>query len=100
MRRDGKVDEAEALQAESRDLGLHEKDLDAESDRLAGEVRNLLLHIPNIPAADAPDGANATDNVVLEVVGDLSRRHPGRPPARPSLGHRQRPRRSSTSNAP
>lgn len=71
LRRDGKVDEAEALQAESRDLGLHEKDLDAEADRLAGEVRNLLLHIPNIPADAAPDGANATANVVLEVVGDL-----------------------------
>jgi seryl-tRNA synthetase len=71
LRRDGKADQAEVLQAESRDLGLQEKDLDAESDRLATEVRNLLLQIPNIPADEAPDGASATDNVVLEVVGDL-----------------------------
>jgi seryl-tRNA synthetase len=71
LRRDGKPDEAEALQAESRDLGLQEKDLDAEADRLATEVRNLLLRIPNIPADDAPDGSSAADNPVLEVVGDL-----------------------------
>ncbi len=72
LRRDGKADEAEVLQVESRELGLQEKDLDAEADRLAAEVRSLLLAIPNIPADGAPDGASAADNPVLEVVGDLS----------------------------
>ena len=71
LRRDGKAEDAEALQAESRDLGLQEKDLDAEADRLAVEVRGLLLGIPNIPADDAPDGASEADNKVLEVVGEL-----------------------------
>lgn len=71
LRRDDNADAAEVLQAESRELGLEEKDLDAEADRLAVEVRDLLLRIPNLPADDAPDGASATDNPVLEVVGAL-----------------------------
>jgi seryl-tRNA synthetase len=71
LRRDGRAEEAEVLQAESRDLGQQEKDLDVEADRLAAEVRGLLLAIPNIPADDAPDGTSAQDNPILEVVGDL-----------------------------
>ena len=42
--------------------GSSEKELDAEADRLAAEVRDLLLRIPNIPADDAPDGAAEADN--------------------------------------
>ena len=69
LRRDGEVDKAEALQAESRDLGRREGELDQEADALADEIRDLLLHIPNLPAADAPDGADETDNVELRRGG-------------------------------
>ena len=37
------------------------------SEQVAAELRELLLRIPNIPAADAPDGAGEADNVVVRV---------------------------------
>jgi seryl-tRNA synthetase len=67
LRRDGKAEEAEALQAESRTLGERERALDAEVDRLGEEIRAILLRTPNIPADDAPDGAGEADNVVVRT---------------------------------
>jgi seryl-tRNA synthetase len=69
LRRDGEVDKAEALQAESRELGGREGELDQEADELAEEIRDLLLLVPNLPAADAPDGVDETDNVELRRGG-------------------------------
>jgi seryl-tRNA synthetase len=69
LRRDGKVEEAEARQAESRELGDAEKALAAEADELGTAVRELLLRIPNLPSAEAPDGAGPEDNPVVKVVG-------------------------------
>jgi seryl-tRNA synthetase len=69
LRRDGRIDEAEALQDESRALGERERVLDEETAQVAAELRDLLLRIPNTPAPDAPDGADETDNVVVRVEG-------------------------------
>lgn len=69
MFRDGRRDEATALQDESRRLGAREKELDAEVSALDEEVRDRLLRIPNLPSPDAPDGASDDDNVVLRVEG-------------------------------
>jgi seryl-tRNA synthetase len=69
LRRDGDVAAAEARQVESRELGERERGLAAEADALAAEVRELLLRIPNLPAADAPDGDGPADNPVVKVVG-------------------------------
>lgn len=69
LRRDGEVDKAEALQAESRELGAREGALDQEADALAEEIRDLLLLVPNLPSADAPDGADEGDNVELRRDG-------------------------------
>ena len=55
----------EATIAESRALGQQEKALAARVDELAAAVRDALLHIPNTPSPDAPDGAGEADNVVL-----------------------------------
>jgi seryl-tRNA synthetase len=60
---------AEAAKAESRALGDEEKKLAAEADRLADEIRDVLLRLPNLPSADAPDGAGEQENVVLRVEG-------------------------------
>lgn len=65
LRRDGKVDEAEALQAESRTIGETEKHLDVEHDDVNGRLRDLLLVIPNIPYDGAPDGVSDADNPVV-----------------------------------
>lgn len=67
LRRDQKIEEAEALQAESRELGDQEKALAAEADAAADEIREILLRLPNLPAADAPRGENEHDNVVARV---------------------------------
>ena len=72
LRRDGDVAAAEALQAESKALGADEKQLAGEHDAASAQLRELLLGIPNLPHADAPDGAGEGDNpVVTGPVGDL-----------------------------
>lgn len=72
LRRDGKVDEAEALQAESRGVGEQASALDAEFDDVNEQIRAELLAIPNTPYDGAPDGASDDDNpVVRGPVGVL-----------------------------
>ena len=66
LRRDGKVAEAEALQAESRQLGGAEKRLATEHDEVNEQLRQELLVIPNVPFEGAPDGAGDEDNPVVK----------------------------------
>jgi seryl-tRNA synthetase len=66
LRRDGRVDEAEARQAESRTLGEAEKQLATEHDRVSGQLRDELLVIPNLPFDGAPDGVGDADNPVVK----------------------------------
>jgi seryl-tRNA synthetase len=68
-RKAGDAATAEAKADESRRLGEEERKLDADVARVAGELRDILLRTPNLPAADAPDGANEHDNVVVRVEG-------------------------------
>ncbi|HEX4903442.1 MAG TPA: serine--tRNA ligase [Acidimicrobiales bacterium] len=65
----GRRDEAEERKVESKELGEREKALAAEADALQGEIRDVLLRIPNVPSPDAPDGAGEADNVVLRTHG-------------------------------
>ena len=65
LHRDGKADEAAELQARSRDLGEREDALAGEVEMLAGEIRDVLLRVPNLPSADAPDGLTEADNVLV-----------------------------------
>ena len=67
LHRDGKGDEASALQDESKALGEREKSLAAEADELQAALRQQLLHIANMPAPDAPDGLTEDDNIVVRV---------------------------------
>ena len=66
LRRDGKVGEAEALQAESRQLGETEKQLAVESEALNEQLRQELLVIPNLPYPGAPDGVSEADNPIVK----------------------------------
>lgn len=66
LRRDGDTVAAEALQAESRELGDDERSLAAEHDVVSTTLRNLLLGIPNLPHPDAPDGTGEADNPVVK----------------------------------
>src|SRR6202023_957531 len=68
-RRWGDVDAAEAMADESRMRGGEERELAGRADKVDDALRQALLVLPNIPSADAPDGAGAEDNVVLRVEG-------------------------------
>jgi seryl-tRNA synthetase len=68
-RRQGDPAAADALSLESKLLGEELAGLDAETAAAEMEVRDLMLRIPNVPAADAPDGRSEADNVVVRVEG-------------------------------
>ena len=61
--------------AESRRLGAVEVDVARQADDVEGDLRDVLLRIPNIPADDAPDGKSEHDNVVVTTVGYAPERY-------------------------
>jgi seryl-tRNA synthetase len=67
-RKSGDTETAERLAAASRALGDEQAKRDAEAAKATGDLRDLLLTIPNLPAEDAPDGAGEDDNVVVRTV--------------------------------
>ncbi|MDE0607253.1 MAG: serine--tRNA ligase [Acidimicrobiaceae bacterium] len=65
----GNADEANALADHSRSLGAREKTLDERCERLAAELRELLLNVSNMPSPDAPDGLTEDGNVEVRNSG-------------------------------
>ncbi|MCY3850607.1 MAG: serine--tRNA ligase [Acidimicrobiaceae bacterium] len=65
----GKAGEASALADHSRSLGTQEKTLDERCERLAAELRELLLNVSNMPSPDAPDGLTEDGNVEVRRSG-------------------------------
>ena len=68
-RKAGDAATADALAAESRELGLEEESLAADAAKVEEELHDLLLRIPNLPADEAPGGASAADNRVVRIEG-------------------------------
>ena len=66
LRRDKRNDEAEALMGRSRELGETERVLQAEFDEVQGTLHQIMLRIPNLPHADAPNGAGDHENPVVK----------------------------------
>jgi seryl-tRNA synthetase len=64
-RRNGDNDEAEKLQTESRSLGDDEKSLAESFETAQGQLRDVMLRLPNLPHPDAPDGASDHDNPLV-----------------------------------
>ncbi len=58
---------ADQLADRSRQLGDEERALNAVAEAAQHEVRQCLLYLPNLPAADAPDGAGPEDNVEVRA---------------------------------
>jgi seryl-tRNA synthetase len=69
LRASSDIEAAEQRQADARELGDRERELDARYDGIASQLREILLRTPNTPAPEAPDGAGPDDNVVLRVIG-------------------------------
>ena len=68
-RRSGQVEQAESLTAESRATGEELAEVEKAAVAIERQLRDLLLRIPNLPAADAPSGASEADNPVLRTEG-------------------------------
>ena len=66
LRRDKKNDEAEALMEQSRAHGDRERVLQAEFETVQDALHQVMLRIPNMPHADAPDGAGDHENPVIK----------------------------------
>ena len=76
LRRDGDIAGAEALQAHSRALGDTERQVTATAVEVEERVHELLLRIPNLPHADAPDGADDEDNPVVKGPIGVAENYP------------------------
>jgi seryl-tRNA synthetase len=57
------------LLAEMRDTGDSIKSLEAEGERIEGELNELLLRIPNLVHPSVPVGKDSSDNVVVREWG-------------------------------
>lgn len=66
----GKKDEADAKKAEVADLKDKQSNLETRRDAADAEMRDLLAGLPNIPAADAPIGADESANKEIRKWGE------------------------------
>lgn len=60
-----------ALSEQSETLKKQVTELEEEAAKLEATLHEILSHIPNIPAADCPDGAGEEENVEIRRVGDI-----------------------------
>lgn len=67
LKKEGK--EVGAIIAEMRDVGDKISALDAKVKEVEEKLRDLLLHIPNMPKADVPIGKDENDNPEVRRVG-------------------------------
>lgn len=63
------ADKPTQLIADMRQLGERVSSLESEIGRVESELEDLLLRLPNIPAADVPVGKDAQDNMVVRSWG-------------------------------
>ena len=64
----GLKDEAEAKKQEVAALKSRSNELKEESDRVAEELQNEIVKLPNFPADIVPEGRTAEENVVVKLV--------------------------------
>ena len=64
----GLKDEAEAKKQEVAQLKNRSNELKEESERVAEELQNEIVKLPNFPADIVPEGRTAEDNVVVKLV--------------------------------
>ena len=67
LKKEGK--DASAIIAEMRKVGDDISALDAKVKEVEDKLRDLLLHIPNMPKADVPIGKDENDNPEVRRVG-------------------------------
>ena len=65
----GDTDKAEALKAEVAEIKASMPEWEEAERAAAAELDHLLATLPNLPAADVPDGADENDNVEIAQWG-------------------------------
>ena len=78
LMKDGKKDEAAEARAAAGEAAARLESLEAELREVEGNLEDVVLRIPNLPADDVPDGHSDADNVVLRTVGYDPTRYEGR----------------------
>ena len=66
----GKKDEAEAIKAESQQIGDKIVELEAEQEKFAEEIKQRMMTIPNIIDSSVPVGKDDSENVEVERFGE------------------------------
>ena len=69
----GDKDKAEALKAEVAEIKASMPEWEEAERAAAAELDHLLATLPNLPAADVPDGADESDNVEIAQWGEKRR---------------------------
>ena len=67
--KEGKKDEAEAIKEQVADLKAADKALQEINEKANEDMIHVLLDIPNIPNDKVPEGADASNNVVIKEGG-------------------------------
>lgn len=70
MFREGKRDEAEVLKSKTSQLKERSKELEAELETAASELRELIVSLPNAPHESVPAGKTEDDNEILSTWGE------------------------------
>jgi seryl-tRNA synthetase len=65
----GDEETAQALMAEVSELKASLPALEEQAREISGKLRDILAGLPNIPAADVPEGADEEDNVEIDRWG-------------------------------
>lgn len=65
----GEKDAAEAKKSEVAELKQRQADLETKRDAAEAAIRDLLINLPNLPAADVPVGPDETANVEVRRWG-------------------------------
>lgn len=71
LMKQGQKEEAEQAKAKVAEIKESQKDVAEQLAQAEGEIRNILLTIPNIPCEMVPEGRSAEDNVVEKSGGEM-----------------------------
>ena len=69
----GLKEEAEAKKQEVAQLKTRSNELKEEADKVAEELQNEIVKLPNFPADIVPEGRTAEDNVVVKLVENYTK---------------------------
>ena len=72
MFKEGRREEAEQMKAQTAELKVQEKELQAELDEKGQKINEMMVLLPNMPHASVPLGKGAEDNEVVYQEGDAT----------------------------